>query len=89
MAKKHYNNEMEAVLYTGFTDIKEEGKEYKDGDPIRQKEYVNSVSFYKENPETGEYTKVFVRKDFIVSLYKQISEIESIEHDGTYYTLPF
>lgn len=89
MANKHYNNEIEAVLYTDFIYVKEDGKEYKDGDPIKQKEYVKYVSFYKDNPETVEYAKVFVSKDFIVSLYKQIIEIESIEHDGTYDTLPF
>lgn len=89
MSHKHYNNENEAILYTGFSDIIEKGKEYKDGDSIKIKEYVNTVSFYKENPETGEYTKIFISKDLIVSLYNQIIEIESIKHDGTYCTLPF
>lgn len=86
---KHFNERFEATIHTGFSDITEKDKKYKDGDPIKQKEYVNTVSFYRENPETGEYTKVFISKDFIIELHKQILSVEEPLHDGLYCSLPF
>lgn len=82
---KYFNIDHEVIINTTLTLTEKKPIE---GQLAEYKRDVTGLKFYQRT-ENNNIAQVYISKDFIISLYNQIQEIEKEKIKQTYFDTPF
>lgn len=82
---KYFNIDHEVIINTT---LKLREKNPVEGQLAEHTREVTGLKFYQRT-EHNNIAQVYISKDFVISLYNQIQEIESEKIQQTYFDIPF